>query len=135
LVEEDINAEQPTERWFINLDWFLQNNRSFPALAGRCLCPACRQRLMVPPAEVTAGDLLGAISSCCSKKSGFIHDSLPIMESVFRLFLANKNHPLDLEELSQGLNERRGRGYRTSSEMLSRLLKSDCYYGLGQVEG
>jgi hypothetical protein len=136
LVEEDINAEQPVEHWFINLDWFPQNSRSFPALAGRCLCSACYQRLMASPAEVAVSDLLGAISSCCSKKAGFIHDNLPIMESVFRLFLANKNRPLDLEELSRGLNERRGGAvYRTSPEALSRLLKSDRYYGLGQVEG
>lgn len=127
--------EQSGKRWFINLDWFPQNNRSFFALARGCLCPACRERLKAQAEEITAGDLLGTISDCCSKKPGFIHGQLPILESVLRLFLANKNQPLDLERLSQRLNEwRGGDSYRTSPEILSRLLKSDRYYGLGQVE-
>jgi hypothetical protein len=136
LVEEDISAEQPVSRWFIDLDWFPHNNRSFFALARECLCPACRQRLTAPPPEIAAGDLLAAISGCCSKTAGFIHGELPILESVFRLFLANRNQPLDLDELSRELGERwGGAGYRTSPQVLSRLLINDRYYGLGRFEG
>ena len=136
MVEEDTNAEQPTRRlWFINLNWFTQNNRSFSALARGYLCPACLERLKLPSAEITPGDLLGAISDCCAKKPGFIHGDLPILESVFRLFLAKRNQPLDLEELSRQLNERRGgNGYRTSPVVLSRLLESDRHYGLSRAE-
>ncbi len=136
MVEEDISAEQPVERWFVDLNWFPQNNRSFFALAQECLCPACRQRLTASPAEIAAGDLLAAISDCCSRTAGFIHGDLPILESVFRLFLANRNQPLDLEELSRELSERRAEAvYRTSPQVLSRLLKNDRYYGLGRFEG
>jgi hypothetical protein len=116
LVEENISVEQPVARWFIDLDWFPQNGRSFSALAWERLCPACRQRLTAPP--------------------GFIHGGLPVLESVFRLFLANGNQPLDLEELSWELSEQRaGGGYRTSPQVLSRLLENDRYYGLGRFEG
>jgi hypothetical protein len=60
---------------------------------------------------------------------------LPIMESVFRLFLANDNQALDLIELGRQLSERRGVDtYRTSVEILSRLLKYDKYYGIRPVE-
>ena len=136
MVEEDIGVEQPVERWFIDLDRFPQNNLSFFALGRECLCPACRQRLTAPPAEIAAGDLLAAISDCCSKMSGFMHGDLPILESVFRLFLANRNQPLDLDELARELNERRVGGiYRTSPQILSRLLKNNRYYGLGRFEG
>ena len=56
------------------------------------------------------------------------------MESVFRLILANGNRPLELEELGNQLRERLdGDTYRTSPEMLSRLLDNDRYYGLRQV--
>ncbi|GAI07324.1 unnamed protein product, partial [marine sediment metagenome] len=46
-----------------------------------------------------AADLLTTIKDCCSKTPGFITDKLPILGSIFRLFLANGNQPLDVEEL------------------------------------
>ena len=134
-TEEEINAEQSGPRWSINLEWFSQNNRSFSTLAWGCLCPACRRRLEGGPGEIAAADLLATIRDCCSKTSGFISRELPILESIFRLFLANGNHNLDLEQLSEQLNEwRGGDSYRTSPEILSRLLESDPYYGLRQIQ-
>ena len=54
---------------------------------------------------------------------------------MFRLFLANGNQPLDLEELGKQLNDQlEGDTYRTSAEVLSRLLSHDQHYGLRQVE-
>ena len=135
MVEEDKSAEQLRQRWFIDLDWFLQNNRSFFALARRYLCPTCQERLKAPSEEIAANKLIGTISDCCSKTPGFIHGELPILEIVFRLFLANKNRSLDLEKLSHQLNEKcGGDSNRTSPEILSRLLESDQYYGLCPVE-
>jgi len=131
---EDISPDQVRASWFIDLDWYQQNNRSFSALSQRCLCPKCHQRLKAEEREVPVDKLLAAIKDCCSKEPGFITGELPILESIFRLFLANGNQPLDLEELGKQLSERRGGGsYHTSVEVLSRLLKSDRYYGLRQV--
>jgi len=131
-VNEDIATEQVRPRWFIDLDWFQQNDRSFSALAQSCLCSECREK---SKGEISAADLLTTIKDCCSKSPGFITTELPILECIFRLFLANGNQPLDLEELGRQLSEWRGRDtYRTSAEILSRLLKSDQYYGLRQVQ-
>ena len=136
MAREDINSDQDRRGWFIGLDWYQPNNRSFFSLARSCLCPKCRRRLKVEEREIAAADLLTAIKDCCSKKPGFITGKLPILESIFRLFLANGNQPLDAEELGQQLSERRGRDtYRTSVEVLSRLLESDRYYGLRPVAG
>jgi len=130
-VDEDITTEQVRPGWFINLDWFQQNDRSFSALAQGCLCPKCQERLR---GEISAADLLTTIKDCCSKTPGFITSELPILECIFRLFLANGNQPLALEELGRQLNDWRGGDtYRTSAEILSRLLKRDQYYGLRQV--
>jgi hypothetical protein len=132
---EEISAEQPKLHWFIDLDWFPQHNRSFPVLAWGCLCSACRGRLEGKPGEIAAADLLATIRDCCSKAPGFISGELPILESIFHLFLANGNQPLDLEQLSQQLNKwRSGDSYRTSPEILSRLLEHDQYYGLRQIQ-
>ena len=127
--------EQTGERWFIDLDWFQQNERAFFVLARECLCPKCRERLKADEGEVPATELLSTVRKCCSKEPGFITSNLPIMESVFRLLLAAGNRPIDIEELEKQLSELWGGGvYRVSAEILSHLLSSDQYYGLSPVE-
>jgi len=131
MDKEDTSTNQVSQRWFIDLDWHQQNNRSFLTLAKGCLCPKCQEQLK---GEISEADHLRAIKDCCSKTPDFITGKLPILESVFRLFLANGNQPLDLEELGTQLSEWRGGDtYRTSVEILSRLLSSDQYYGLRQI--
>ena len=137
VVNEDrSNIDRIRQSWFIDLDWYQLNRRSFTTLAQRCLCSRCRERLQVETGEITAADLLMAITDCCSREPGFITGGLPILESIFRLFLANGNQSLDLETLGEQLREWRGEGlYRIPTEVLSRLLESDRYYGLRQVAG
>jgi hypothetical protein len=79
---------------------------------------------------------MSAIGDCCSKKKDFISRELPVMEGIFRLFLANGNQPLDSDELATQLDQWRGGGTSgTSPEILSRLLESEHYYGLKQAQG
>ena len=79
---------------------------------------------------------MAMVKDCCARKPGFITGQLPLLESVFRLFLANGNQPLTLEELGNQLSEQRGVDtYRTSEEILSGLLKTDQYYGLQPIPG
>ena len=132
MDNENLITDQVRQRWFIDLDWYQLNNRSFLALAQRCLCPKCCEQLT---GEMSAADLLTTIKVCCSKTPDFITGELPVLESIFRLFLANGNQPLDVDELGSQLNEWRGGDtYRTSPEILSRLLHSDQFYGLRQAE-
>ena len=132
MDRENLTTEQVKQRWFIDLDWYQQNNRSFLALAQRYLCPKCREQLK---GEMAAADLLTAIKDCCSQTPGFITGELPILDSIFRLFLANGNQPLDVEALGTQLSEWRGGDtYRTAPEILSRLLNNDQFYGLREVK-
>ncbi len=124
---------ESTQRWFIDLDWLEQHNRSL--LAQGCLCPKCLKEQKGEGEPIPPAELISSIKDCCAKTSDFISDRLPILESVFRLFLANGNKPLSLEELSKQLAKRRGGDtQRTSVEILSRLLRDERYYGLRQVE-
>jgi len=133
---EEISSDQVKPCWSIDLDWYQPNNRSFFTLARGCLCPKCRKQLKVDEGEVSATDLLVAINDCCSQKPGFITSEMPILESVFRFFLATGNQSLELEELGKQVSEwRGGDSYRTSVEMLARLLERDRYYGLRQAAG
>jgi hypothetical protein len=137
-TEEDIeeeSMEQEEPRWAIDPDWFETNNRSLLALVRSSLCSKCRKRLDSGGTRGSLDDLMTNIRKCCSTEPDYITGSLPIMESVFRLFLANGNQALDLIELGRQLSERRGVDtYRTSVEILSRLLKYDKYYGIRPVE-
>jgi hypothetical protein len=128
-----MTEEKSTQRWFIDLDWLEQHHRSFPALAQGCLCAKCaKKRKGSEP--ISPAELISTIEGCCGKASDFISDSLPVLESVFRLFLANGNKPLSLEELSKQLAKRRSaESHRTSVEILSRLLRDERYYGLRQA--
>ena len=133
MNEEEISTDQVKPCWFIDLDWYQQNNRSFFTLAQGYLCPRCREQL---PKEISADELLTTIKDCCSKTPDFITDKLSILESIFRLFLTNGNQPLAAEELGKQLNEWRGGDtYRTSAEVLSHLLRDERYYGIRQVIG
>lgn len=132
---EEITTDQPQPQWFIDLEWYERNNRSFSLLAKRCLCPKCSKRLKANGKDIPADALLSAIKKCCSKTPGFITDRTPILESVFRVLLAAGSQPLNLEELSMQLSERRGGNtIRTSVSILSRLLSTDRYYGFCSVQ-
>jgi len=131
VAGESIGTGRVGSRWFIDLEWFGQNNRSFFALARGCLCPRCRERLT--EGEISSPDLLATIKDCCAKVPGFINGNLTILESVFRLFLSNGDQPLDLGELSRQLSELRGGDiYAVLAEVLPRLLKDEQYYGIRQ---
>lgn len=132
---ENINTEQITPRYFIDLDWYQQSNRSFTALAESRLCLKCKERLKAREKEVSPADLLTTIRDCCSKTPEFVTRELPILESIFRLFLANGNQSLDLEELGKQLTKWRGDTYCTSAAILSHLLGNDQYYGLCRLPG
>jgi hypothetical protein len=131
---ENISTDQDEQRWFIDLDYFQSNNRSFVVLAEDRLCADCRKRLKVAGGAISADLLFTTIRDCCSGAPDYITGELPILDSIFRIFLANGNQPLSLGELGQQLSDRRGGdAYRTSPEMLYRLLKRDQYYGIRPV--
>ncbi len=128
---ERVETEQETARWAIDFEWLAQNGRLAAAMAWSALCPECRHRITAGPARAGLDEVMGAIRQCCAAKPGYINAELPIMESVFRLFLANGNEPLDVIELGRQLSERRGIDtYRTSVQVLTRLLEHDDTYGL-----
>jgi len=133
LESEDTGVEvgQEEQRWFIDADWLEQSDRSFAALAERCLCADCRKRLRGNRERLSGDELFAKVRDCCSGAPDYITGATPIMESAFRLFLATGNKPLDLLELGRRLSDWRGVDtYRTSIEVLYRLLKYDRYYGI-----
>jgi hypothetical protein len=130
-TEDDANAERDNSQWAIDIAWLEGNNRSFQAMAENCLCGKCRKGLK---AGMTTKGLLSAAKECSGHSTTYITGDLPVMESIFRLFLAEGNGKLDLIELGRRLGDRRGVDtYRTSVAMLWRLLRADQHYGVRQA--
>lgn len=133
-MNNDNEITESEQRWAINVDLLQANARSLTTLVKSALCPKCRKKLKTDEGEVKPKDLFKAIKTCCSKSTYFITPSLPLQESIFRIFLANGNLPLTLEEVGNQLNQWRGLDiYRTSIPVLSRLLRNDSHYCLQPV--
>jgi hypothetical protein len=89
-------------------------------------------RVVVTPEEGAYGDNpFDVIAECCAHKPDYIHRQLPLMEMLFRLFLASGNAPLTIEELQLRLQEYYIDAVRDLSERnLQRLLDNDNFYGI-----
>lgn len=121
-INSNENSREEQIFYHIDLDWYQENDRSFSAFVCSRLCREHRQGQEEP------SRILGILRDCCSKQGAFLSQSLPLLESVFRLILASANEPISLDEIVQRLTELR----RTSidSGMLRRLLDHDEFYGL-----
>ena len=134
MNEQAETNEQPDTRWAISLDWFETNNRSARLMIREYICQNCAEELEHKKKPLTLPELVTRVQKCAQHTPDFINHKIPIMESIFRLFLSNGNKPLTLEEISQQLSQQReGDSYRTSPEFLLNLLVTDRYYGLQMI--
>ena len=120
-------VETKPQRYVIDLDWYERSNRSFSALIQTRLCPSCQGKL-----GTKRFDPLAAFEKCCSKKEGFLPPNLPLKESLFLIFLARGNRPLELEEIHNALKEwlaSAGDLRSVSLEAVQRILENDRFYG------
>ncbi len=147
--------EESKRRYYVDERWFTQHNKSFRAIAQARMCPTCRKKIgsevqeRVPTIDARgrvvyevrsvpfASNPLSEIRRHCSKEAGYISAETPVLESLFRVFLANGNQPIDLDQIREQLMgyvpaSERPRAF--ASEMLSRLLESDNSYGLRPFE-
>jgi len=130
MVNGSKNPEPVKVLWFIDTQWYEKSNRSFLDLAQSSLCPKCMEKLGKKRKKTASSEVLVAIKDCCSKLPDFVTARMPIMESVFRILLANGNRPMTAEDIGRELSEHRdGDNYAGSPQMLTRLLNSDHWYG------
>ena len=112
LVKPTLNTP-----FHIDFEWWSRNDREWRVHLRSCLCPEHQQSFaemsdsekvdFVDPvtAEVQRVDgLQHVLISHCSQTEGFITDHTSMVESIFRLFLANGNLHLSSLELAERLN-------------------------------
>ncbi len=120
-------------KYFIDLDWYREQERSFARLAASRLCPSS-QKKKLPKSD--AG-LLKTVKECCSKTEGYITPDMTLSESVFRLLLASGNKPLTLKQIQARLLQRAGdlAGAKDISiPKLKRVIDHDKFYGLKPID-
>lgn len=103
-------------RFHIDFDWWRQNDRDWRVYLRSFLCPEHQQAYAnldlfdqvdwVDPetAEVQRVDgLQHVLITHCARQQSFIAQHTTLVDSVFRIFLANGNTPQSPEELSEQL--------------------------------
>ncbi len=116
--------------YFIDIQWFEQNGRSFATLARSRLCSSKRSHHSTVEASPK---LLATFKDCCSKSEGFFNTDLPLRELIFRLLLSTGNEPLELGQIAEKLKGwllQAGDTRDASLPRLKRIIDSDPYYGL-----
>lgn len=120
--------------YFVDLEWFVRANRSFPTFARSRMCPMHRGEVegLSDPGGNLEEHVFNVFGACCSKAEDFISLRLPVREAIFRLFLANGNAPLNTGEIEAHLRAwwREDADSRDlSSKLLTRLLENGSFYG------
>ncbi|MBV9324855.1 MAG: hypothetical protein JO352_13825 [Chloroflexi bacterium] len=149
---------QTSAYYHVDPSWFEENNLSFEDVVRARMCDTCRSRIgqdveeRVPVFDKATGrmrfevqqstygsDPLKCIREHCGRAKSYIHRDMPTLEAIFRIFLANGNTPMTLDQVREQLAEWcPGGGCQwllLPSEMVERLVQHDTHYGLRQTEG
>lgn len=114
--------QRPTvdTKFHIDMAWWQENQRDIRVHIKDVLCDVCKEQcesvstedaeidwVDEQTAEVTRVDWLWhSLRSCCSTRPEYISPNTPIVDAVFRTFLANGNEPLSVVELYALLDRR-----------------------------
>jgi hypothetical protein len=155
----DGGAETTEEARFYHVDpsWFEENALSFEDVVRARMCDTCRAKIgqeveeRAPVFDKATGrmrfevkrttfgsDPLKSIREHCGRAKNYIHRDMPTLEAIFRIFLANGNTPMTLDQVREQLAEWcPGGGCQwllLPQEMVERLVQNDSHYGLRQTE-
>jgi hypothetical protein len=151
------NNAEPERYYHADPSWYEENNLSFEDVVRARLCDTCRGRIgqeveeRVPVFDKATGrmrfevrhttygsDPLKCIREHCGRAKNYIHRDMPTLEAIFRIYLANANAPMTLDQVREQLAEWcPGGGCQwllLPSDMVERLVQNDTHYGLRQTE-
>jgi hypothetical protein len=121
-------------KFHIDMDWWRESRRDIRVYMRELLCEESRAEFEgylgqeeidwvdEQTGEVSRVDgLWHSLRSCCSQKPSYITPNTPVIDAIFRTFLANGNKPLSVRELYELLDRR-------PPEMLLRMLTVGSIY-------
>lgn len=144
-------------RFFIDTSWYDQRGLDFNFVARVRFCPECVSKLgsftdervpVVHPKtkkvsfevrQVPYGEKpLSVLRGCCSGKRDYVTPDTPLMEAVFRVFLANGNQPMTISTLREHLLTYMPEMAALRSEyppkLLEKMIRADGSYGMREHE-
>ncbi len=159
-LPEVIEAEttEPAElaeeaRYFVDPQWYEERGLAFNIVAQARLCTSCSTKLgtfveerypVIDPKTkrvsfeyrrvAYAANPLPIIRDCCSRARDYITPDTPLLEAIFRVFLANGNQPMTIatirEHLLTYLPEMAALRSDYPAALLEKLIRADVAYGL-----
>src|SRR5512133_950404 len=149
----EVEAIEEEVRYFVDPQWYEDRGLSFNNVVQGRLCSACMAKLgttevkrypTVDPKtkRVTfemrevpyAANPLQVIREDCSRSRDYITSETPLLEAIFRVFLANGNQPMPLstvrEHLLTYLPDVAALRSDFPETMLKRLIEGDSRYGM-----
>ena len=103
-----------TTKFRVDFDWWKSQDRNWRSSLATFMCPTHQELFarstdeqemdLVNPetGEVTRGDgFLQTLVDHCARQEGFISADAPLVDSVFKVFIVNRNQPLDAIELAE----------------------------------
>jgi hypothetical protein len=152
-----LEAAESARYYHADPSWYEENALSFEDVVRARMCDTCRARIgqeveeRVPVFDKQTGrmrfevrqttygsDPLKCIREHCGRAKNYIHRDMPTLEAIFRIFLANANAPMTLDQVREQLAEWcPGGGCQwllLPSDMVERLVQNDRHYGLRQTQ-
>ena len=125
----------------IDMSWWQDKNRDIHVHMRDLLCAECQGEYADTALDLAEIDwvdeqtgevsrvdgLMHALRTCCSLRPDYITPGTPIIDAVFRTFLANGNKPLSVLELYERLDRRPPRA------LLRILTTGPVYMGIRPV--
>jgi len=135
--------ERPTVDtvFHIDMDWWDEQDRDIRIHMLDMLCDACRDEYIenygkleeIDWVDEDTGEVMRvdglwhSLRTCCSLKPEYISPRTPIVEAVFRTFVANGNRPLTIREIHEKIDR------RPPAVLLKILTSGSVYLGIRPV--
>lgn len=126
-------------KFHIDFDWWKNQDRNWRNALVAYMCPEHQAKFAdVDPSDefdlidpktaiVTRGDaLLDVLTHHCAHQEGFLSETAPLVDTIFKIFLVNDNEPLNPEELALKVN-------RPANTILSTIGAARVYKGIRPV--
>jgi hypothetical protein len=152
-LEEESTDLVEERRYFVDPQWYEERGLVFSSVMQARLCASCSSKLgtfeevrypVVDPKtkrvtfemrKVPFGvNPLPTIRDHCSRERDYVTAETPLLEAIFRVFLANGNQPMTMaavrEHLLTFLPEMAALRSDYPVELLERLVRGDVAYGM-----
>jgi len=136
-----VKWQRPTveTKFHIDLEWWERNHRDIRVYIREALCEECRAdfetcgQQEIDGVDEQTGEVIRVdglwhtLRTCCSTKPEYITPTTPVIDAVFRTFLANGNEPLSINELYERLDR------RPPATLLRILTSGEVYMGIRPI--